>query len=80
MSLRAILPCPDCDGEGNVTYTKLACSGCHGSGNLTCDVRNCVAGAVGFSEDGTAMCEDCLGEWIDQVEEEAGITKRPKKR
>lgn len=79
MSLRATLRCPDCNGEGNVTSTKLTCSACHGSGNLQCDVRGCKADAVGFSEDGTAMCEDCLGEWIGQVEQESGLSTGEKR-
>lgn len=38
------------------------CETCDGSGNATCDNRGCEDAAVGFDEDGNALCEDCLME------------------
>ena len=49
------LPCIKCQGEG--------CDACEGSGTHKCDNRGCDEDAIGFNDDGKALCEDCLMEW-----------------
>jgi len=68
-----ILHCLKCSGEGRLYDSKYGgndpdvwdigkCEACDGSGNATCDNRGCEDPAVGFDEDGNALCEDCLME------------------
>lgn len=69
-----ILTCPKCAGEG-ATYTSKhggndpdvwregQCPACKGGGNAKCEGRGCNENAVGFNDDGDALCEDCLQEW-----------------
>lgn len=56
------LPCSKCQGEGNDPW-DAACEGCGGSGTQGCEARGCKDQAIGFDEDGRALCEDCLSEW-----------------
>jgi len=39
---------------------------CEGSGNQKCDNRGCDELAIGFNDDGDALCQDCLMEWAMQ--------------
>lgn len=55
------LPCIRCQGAG--VYGAEMCEACNGSGNHTCDNRGCDEPAVGFNDDGKALCADCLMEW-----------------
>jgi DnaJ-class molecular chaperone len=55
------LPCIKCGGSGSVD--EETCEACEGSGNHTCDKRGCRERAVGFDDNGRALCEDCLSEW-----------------
>jgi DnaJ-class molecular chaperone len=68
-----ILPCLTCGGEGRIFKSKYGgndpdvwdagqCEECEGSGNAVCEARDCKERAVAFSEDGEALCEDCLFE------------------
>jgi hypothetical protein len=68
------LTCPMCSGEGRKydsryggndpdVYDTGECEACRGSGNATCENRGCKEDAVGFDEDGNALCPDCLMEW-----------------
>ena len=79
--MKQILPCPTCQGEGRIWKSKYGgndpdvwdagqCPTCEGAREMRCDVRKCKGWAVGFNEDGEAMCEDCLAEWIAQGEAE----------
>lgn len=69
-----ILTCTRCQGEGSLYTSRYGgndpdvwrtgeCPECEGSGNATCESRGCKELAVGFDEDGRALCEDCLQEW-----------------
>lgn len=69
----AILHCIKCGGEGREYKSTYGgndpdvwdagrCEACDGSGNHECENRGCENPAVGFDEDGTPMCEDCLME------------------
>ena len=68
------LPCEHCGGEGRNWKSKYggndpdvwdagSCEACDGSGNFKCQSRGCDEDAVGFNEDGEALCEDCMIEW-----------------
>jgi hypothetical protein len=70
----ALLFCCKCQGEGKLytsryggndpdVYPTGECPACEGSGNQRCDNRGCDEDAVGFNDDGEALCEDCLMEW-----------------
>jgi DnaJ-class molecular chaperone len=70
----SILSCRKCSGEGRIFKSRYGgndpdvwdagkCDECDGSGNQTCDARSCTESAVGFNDDGDALCEDCLAEW-----------------
>ena len=70
----SILPCPKCGGEGRKWESRYGgndpdvwdagpCEACNGSGNYVCDERGCTEPAVGFNDDGEALCKDCLMEW-----------------
>ena len=58
----SILFCIECHGSGCGPYDE-ECRACHGSGNAGCDMRGCKEPAVGFDDNGRALCEDCLFEW-----------------
>jgi RecJ-like exonuclease len=71
----SFIPCIKCQGEGSLysscyggndpdVYRTGTCDACDGSGNHTCDARGCEEIAQGFNEDGEALCEDCLMEWM----------------
>jgi hypothetical protein len=73
----SILPCPKCQGEGRIFKSKYGgndpdvwdagpCEVCDGSGDHMCDARGCVEKAVAFNDDGEALCEDCLAEWVSE--------------
>jgi len=66
--------CSKCQGEGSLYTSKYGgndpdvwrtgeCESCKGSGTQVCDARGCDEPAVGFNDDGEALCEDCLMEW-----------------
>lgn len=70
-----ILPCLKCGGEGRVFKSKYGgndpdvwdagqCEECEGSGSAVCEARGCKEQAVAFNEDGEALCEDCLAEYV----------------
>lgn len=75
-----ILSCRNCNGEGRMfksryggndpdVYDAGQCPECEGSGTQTCEVRGCSEKAVAFNEDGEALCEDCLAEWMTAAAE-----------
>lgn len=68
------LPCIKCQGEGRLFKSKYGgndpdvwdagkCEACEGSGNQACENHGCPDIAVGFNDDGEALCEDCLMSW-----------------
>jgi hypothetical protein len=68
------LNCMHCAGEGRIFKSKYGgndpdvwdagkCLSCAGSGNQVCEHRSCDEDAVGFNDDGEAMCADCLMQW-----------------
>lgn len=70
-----ILPCPKCSGEGRIWKSTYGgndpdvwdagqCEECTGDGNARCDARGCDEKAIAFNDDGEALCEDCLAEWM----------------
>ncbi len=72
-----ILCCSKCSGEGTLydsryggndpdVYPVGECEACDGSGSQKCESRGCDDYAVGFNDDGEAMCQDCLIEWAMQ--------------
>lgn len=76
-----ILPCSKCQGEGRIFKSKYGgndpdvwdagpCGVCEGSGNQMCEARGCTEKAVAFNDDGEALCEDCLAEWVSEYSEE----------
>lgn len=50
------LNCIKCQGEGR------KCQACDGTGDQRCEKRGCRSLAIGFNDDGEALCEDCLME------------------
>lgn len=73
------LYCSKCSGEGAIytsryggndpdVYPVGKCEACDGSGNDPCERRGrgCKESAVGFNDDGEAMCTDCLLEWAEE--------------
>jgi hypothetical protein len=71
------LNCMHCGGEGKLytsryggndpdVYATGECPACNGSANQVCEQRGCKEDAVGFNDDGEAMCEDCLLEWATE--------------
>lgn len=81
------LSCKECGGEGSIYSSKYGgldpdvyrvgpCEDCGGTGKTICEARGCKEEAVGFNDEGEAMCEDCLFEWsvadldCDEVEME----------
>jgi len=78
-----MLPCSRCSGEGKLYDSKYggndpdvwcagACPVCEGSGSQTCDARGCKEIAVAFNDDGEALCEDCMLEWVTNYAELTG--------
>lgn len=72
------LTCSKCQGEGSLYTSRYGgndpdvwrtgeCPACKGSGNETCASRGCKEDAVGFNEDGEALCDICLTEWIEDT-------------
>lgn len=72
-----ILPCSKCAGEGKIYASRYGgndpdvwptgtCPVCEGSGTQQCEARGCKEAAVGFNDDGEALCEDCLAESLMQ--------------
>jgi hypothetical protein len=77
----AILWCRNCGGEGKLYTSRYGgndpdvwatgtCVECSGSGTQTCEARGCTEPAVGFNDDGEALCGDCLVEWMTKAAEE----------
>ena len=75
-----ILPCVTCGGSGRIMKSKYGgndpdvwdagpCEACDGSGNHICDKRGCGEVAIGFNDDGEALCEDCSLAWIMEQNE-----------
>ena len=71
----SFIPCSCCHGEGRKLTSRWGgndpdvidngqCAACEGSGNETCEARGCSETAQGFDEDGRALCEECLFEWM----------------
>ena len=69
------IPCGRCGGEGQLFESKYGgndpdvspagkCPVCEGSGAMICEARGCKEEAAGFNDDGEALCEDCLLEWM----------------
>lgn len=65
-----LIPCIKCQGDGDDPWEAAPCEGCDGSGNQHCENRSCTEVAVGFDEDGKALCEDCLFEWMCKLQDE----------
>lgn len=76
-----MIHCMKCGGEGKLyssryggndpdVYATGTCPVCEGSGVLTCENRSCKEEAVGFNDDGEALCEDCLMSWMTEQDEE----------
>lgn len=72
-----MIPCAKCQGEGSIYQSRYggndpdvwrvgACEACGGSGNQACEERGCSEPAVAFNDDGEALCEDCLAEWVTE--------------
>lgn len=68
------LYCTACSGEGSLYTSRYGgndpdvwrtgqCPACEGSGTAKCDARGCDEDAMGFNDDGEALCADCLMEW-----------------
>jgi hypothetical protein len=62
------LPCARCEGAC-VTADGVTCEPCGGSGEARCERRGCAQKAIGFNDDGEALCEDCLAEWATGFDE-----------
>lgn len=61
------LCCICCSGAGAVEpHHADPCEDCGGSGNQKCESRGCDEDAIGFDEDGRALCEDCLFELMTE--------------
>lgn len=70
----SLLFCVKCSGEGSEyasrhggndpdVYRIGPCGSCGGSGTEPCSAQGCSENAVGFNDDGDALCSDCLLEW-----------------
>ena len=66
----SVLPCRKCQGSGYESNDPKPhepfCCDCNGSGSQLCDRRNCEEVAIGFDEDGNALCADCLSDWTTE--------------
>lgn len=69
------LNCMRCGGEGRIYTTHHGgndpdtidageCYSCRGSGNQKCEAHGCNEDATVFNDDGDALCEDCMFEWM----------------
>jgi len=69
--------CRKCQGEGSLYTSKYGgndpdvwktgdCEACNGSGTQKCEARGCDEDAIAFNDDGDALCEDCLFEWVTE--------------
>lgn len=72
-----LITCIACQGEGRIfksyyggndpdVWDAGKCEACDGSGNETCHARGCNEQAVSFNDDGEALCEDCMIEWVTE--------------
>lgn len=77
----SFIPCHKCGGEGTIYKSRYGgndpdvwptgeCEACQGSGEQTCEARGCTKPATGFTDDGEALCGDCLTEWAMNYGEE----------
>jgi hypothetical protein len=75
------LYCEKCQGEGQLYTSRYGgndpdvwatgtCPVCEGGGHAICEERGCKERAVGFDDDGNALCEDCLFEWMSNLADE----------
>jgi DnaJ-class molecular chaperone len=73
------LPCNKCAGEGAIyksrhggndpdVWRDRTCEACKGSGSQACEARGCSEPAVAFNDDGEALCEDCMAEWVCEAQ------------
>ena len=73
--------CATCGGEGSLygsryggndpdVYRTGKCDVCNGSGDEPCAARGCEQPAVAFNDEGEALCEDCLAEWVSQYSDD----------
>lgn len=69
------LLCQKCGGEGQLYTSRYGgndpdvwatgkCPVCDGSGYQVCEARGCDQPAIAFNDDGEALCDDCLMEWM----------------
>lgn len=83
----AKLFCSKCGGEGSLYGSRYGgndpdvwrtgkCDACDGSGDEECSSRGCKESAVAFNDDGEALCQDCLMEWMTSQEDEASSEAR----
>lgn len=77
-----MLTCAKCSGEGTIYTSRYGgndpdvwptgeCPACKGSGQTACESHGCDSDAIGFDEDGRALCADCLFEWAENYRGEA---------
>ena len=70
-----MLPCARCGAEGRKIESRYGgndpdiydagpCEACDGSGNEKCHSRGCSENAISFDDDGNALCEDCMLEYL----------------
>lgn len=73
--------CSKCQGEGSLYGSRYGgndpdvwrtgkCDACDGSGDEECASRGCKEPAVAFNDDGEALCDDCLLEWMTSYAED----------
>ena len=73
--------CSKCQGEGSLYASRYGgndpdvwrtgkCDVCDGSGTQKCEAKGCDKDAVGFNDDGEALCEDCLMQWVASYAED----------
>ena len=71
------LVCERCRGEGSLYTSRYGgndpdvwrtglCPACNGSGHAKCEGRGCSSVAVGFNDDGEALCSECLADWATE--------------
>lgn len=70
-----MIPCSECEGEGDIYTSRYGgndpdvwrvgiCEACSGEGHQICERRGCTIEASVFNEDGEALCNDCMAEWM----------------
>lgn len=70
-----VLACLSCNGSGRKYASRYggndpdvwdsgSCEECEGRGDQKCQARRCNERAVALNDDGEALCEDCLSEWV----------------